>query len=89
MSIIEEVEELIFKVIAGREIINIEELSSWVEKKLKPNLVFFSKNEYTEACIDALKMINTVAATDYGTSRQRDKLQLWADITRGYLGEIC
>tara|TARA_Y100000294_G_scaffold122484_1_gene113911 strand:+ start:126 stop:1109 length:984 start_codon:yes stop_codon:yes gene_type:complete len=89
LSKIEEVEKLILKVIAGREITNAEELSSWVEKRLKPNLVFISKNEYTEACIDALKMINTVAATDYGTSRQRDKLQLWADITRGYLGEIC
>lgn len=40
-------------------------------------------------CVDALKILGTTAATDYGSSRQRDMGQLWADMTRGYLGEYA
>jgi hypothetical protein len=40
-------------------------------------------------CIDALKILGSTAATDYGSSRQRDLGQLWADMTRGYLGELA
>lgn len=40
-------------------------------------------------CVDALKILGTTAPTDYGSSRQRDLGQLWADMTRGYLGEYA
>jgi hypothetical protein len=40
-------------------------------------------------CINALKILKTTAAHDYGSSRQRDMGQLWADMTRGYLGEYA
>ena len=40
-------------------------------------------------CIDALKILKSTAATDYGSSRQRDLGQLWGDMTRGYLAEYA
>ena len=40
-------------------------------------------------CVSALKIVSNVAATDYGSSRQRDLGQLWADMIRGYLGEVA
>lgn len=40
-------------------------------------------------CIDALKILERTAATDYGSSRQRDLGQLWGDMTRGYLAELA
>lgn len=40
-------------------------------------------------CIDALKIVSTTAGTDFGSSRQRDFGQVWADMTRGYLGEYA
>jgi hypothetical protein len=41
------------------------------------------------ASINALKTYGQIAGTDYGSSRQRDKMQMWSDMTRGYLGEIA
>ena len=40
-------------------------------------------------CVSALKTVRNVAPTDYGSSRQRDLGQLWADMIRGYLGEVA
>lgn len=40
-------------------------------------------------CVDALKIIGTTAGTDFGSSKQRDLGQQWADMTRGYLGEYA
>jgi hypothetical protein len=40
-------------------------------------------------CINALKIVNSAAATDYGSSRQRDLGQHWGDLTRGYLAEYA
>ncbi len=40
-------------------------------------------------CVDALKILKRTAATDYGSSRQRDLGQLWGDMTRGYLAELA
>ena len=61
--------------------------ADWIIKRLLPNCVFIDENDYAEMCVDALKILGTTAATDYGSSRQRDLGQLWADMTRGYLGE--
>lgn len=61
----------------------------WVEERLFPNCSFIDENEYAEMCIDALKTVGSIAATDFGGSRQRDLGQMWADMTRGYLGELA
>lgn len=63
--------------------------TEWLEARLKPNTVFIPFDDYARMCVDALKILPTTAATDYGSSRQRDTAQLWADMTRGYLGEIA
>jgi len=68
---------------------NEEKFIQWIENRLKPNLFFLDKEDYLESCIDSLRTVYAVASTDYGSSRQRDKAQLWSDMTRGYLGEIA
>lgn len=62
-------------------------IENWIHNQLKPNLVFLDKKDYTEQALDALKTLSTQVLTDFGTSRQRDFGQAWADKTRGYLGE--
>lgn len=74
------------KAIAGGEIKN-DEIENWVSKRFLPNIVFIQENDYAKMCIDALKILGKTAPTDFGGSRQRDIAQLWADMTRGYLGE--
>ena len=63
------------------------EPNEWLENRFKPNLVFIDEQDYARMCVDALKILSNTAATDYGSSRQRDMGQLWADMTRSYLGE--
>lgn len=77
------------KALSGGESQTAEALSNWVEQRLIPNCIFIDENEYAKMCVDALKILENTAATDYGSSRQRDLGQLWADMTRGYLGEIA
>lgn len=62
---------------------------SWLNERFLPNIVKIDLSDYTRMCVDALKILGNTAATDYGSSRQRDLGQLWADMTRGYLGEIA
>jgi hypothetical protein len=64
-------------------------LTEWFDNRLVPNTVFITERGYSEMCIDALKILSTTAGTDYGSSRQRDMGQMWADMTRGYLGELA
>lgn len=40
-------------------------------------------------CVNALKFLLTTTATDFGSSRQRGLWQMWADMTRGYIGEYA
>lgn len=68
---------------------NDSSIVEWIENQLTPNLIFIDKAGYTEMCLDALKTLSTQALTDFGTSRQRDFGQAWADKTRGYLGEYA
>ncbi|MBI3795252.1 MAG: hypothetical protein HY280_11090 [Nitrospinae bacterium] len=61
----------------------------WFEKRFVNNLVSLTKDEYALMCVNALRILPGVSASDYGSSRQRDMGQLWADMTRGYLGEMA
>ncbi len=77
------------KAIAGGEINSDLNELQWFEQRFCPNVVFINEEGYTRMCVDALKILGLTAATDYGSSRQRDMGQLWADMTRGYLGEYA
>lgn len=73
----------------GSEITRDFDFNSWFENRYKNNIVFIDEVGYSKMCIDALKIVNTTAGTDYGSSRQRDLGQLWSDMTRGYLAEYA
>ena len=82
--------ELIFdKAAAGGEISSSISIEDWLNKRFLPHLVFIDEKGYSQMCIDALKILSKTAPTDYGSSRQRDLGHLWADMTRGYLGELA
>lgn len=82
--------KIITAAIQGRETTNEPSaIEQWIEKQLVPNTLLIDKDGYTEMCIDALKTISTQVLTDFGTSRQRDFGQVWADTIRGYLGEYA
>ena len=83
-------ERIISAAIQGRETLNGEDdIENWINNQLIPNTVLIDKSGYTEMCIDALKTTSTQVLTDFGTSRQRDFGQAWADMIRGYLGEFA
>lgn len=84
-----EARKILEKAYAGGEINNEIDEQTWYNLRFQPNVVFIDEAGYTEMCVDALKILGTTAATDYGSSRQRDLGQLWADMTRGYLGEYA
>lgn len=84
-----EAENIIEKAITGGEINSEVTLDDWINKRFLPNLVFIDEKGYSLMCIDALKILSKTAPTDYGSSRQRDLGHLWADMTRGYLGEYA
>lgn len=76
------------KAVEGGEI-NDENYQDWVDSRLITNSVFITSEEYSKMCVNALKILSTTAATDFGGSRQRDLGQMWADMTRGYIGEYA
>lgn len=84
-----EAKVIVSKAIAGGECLSPDQsdVEKWITERLLPNTVLIGLQGYTEMCVDALKIASGIAATDYGSSRQRDLGQLWADMTRGYLGE--
>jgi len=82
-----EAERILDKAVAGGEVGC--DFDEWINRRFLPNVVFIDENGYSQMCIDALKILSKTAATDYGSSRQRDLGQLWADMTRGYLGELA
>lgn len=59
---------------------DLEHLEEWVKGRFAPSCVQINKDEYARVCVNALKSIFGLAATDYGSSRQRDMGQLWADV---------
>lgn len=86
---VEEAGKIFEKALAGQEITKNSDFEAWLTERFIPNCVFIDEEGYTRMCIDALKILGKTAATDYGGSRQRDMGQLWADMTRGYLGELA
>ncbi len=64
-----------------------DDFINWFENRLKKNVIFLSKSDYEEMCLSSLKVLQNFPGTDFGSSRQRDFNQKWADTTRGYLGE--
>jgi len=85
----QEAEIIIEKAKAGKEITDSFTLDEWLETRFLPNCVLISEEGYTKMCVDALKILNSTASTDYGSTRQRDLGQSWSDMTRGYLGEYA
>jgi hypothetical protein len=83
----QEASKIIEKSIIGGEISDSFNFEQWVNERFIPNVVFIDRKGYAKMCVDALKILGRTAPTDYGSSRQRDLGQLWADMTRGYLGE--
>ena len=79
---------IVNKAIEGSEINNFN-FDQWLKRRFLPNLVFIDEDGSSKMCVDALKIMKGTAATDYGSSRQRDMGQMWADMTRGYLGELA
>ena len=75
------------KSLFGGEFLNDSDFENWFENRLKTNVVFLDKSDYEEMCLSSLKSLKNFAETDFGSSRQRDFNQKWADTTRGYLGE--
>lgn len=80
---------IVEKAIAGGEVTSSEQFDDWFTNRFVPSVVFVDEDGYAKMCIDALKILKGTAATDYGSSRQRDMGQLWADMTRGYLAEYA
>lgn len=56
---------------------------------LKDAYIELDESDYAKAAIYALYLAPRLAATDYGTTRQRDLAQLWTDALRGLLGEVA
>lgn len=84
-----EAEKILEKVFVGGEVRSEDYFGDWYKNRFVPNCVTIDEEGYAKMCVDALKILNSTAATDYGGSRQRDLGQLWADMTRGYLGELA
>ncbi len=83
-----EAELILEKALTGGET-DKDRAGEWLNERFIPNTVFIDEKGYAEMCIDALKILAKTSASDYGSSRQRDLGQLWADMTRGYLGELA
>ena len=75
------------KSLISGEFLDDSEFENWFKNRLTKNIVFLSKSDYEEMCLSSLKSLKNFAETDFGSSRQRDFNQKWADTTRGYLGE--
>lgn len=64
---------------------SVDELLEW----LSWSTVLLDEKDYLTATVHALSLAPKIAATDYGTARQRDLGQLVTDAVRGFLGEIA
>ena len=72
----------------GLDLDQFESLDEWA-KWLAWASVLLDERDYLTAAVHALSLAPHLAATDYGTARQRDLGQLWTDAIRGFLGEIA
>jgi len=81
-------EDLCEGAVRGLDVDQLGGINNWVEW-LGWSSVVLDENDYLKAALHALRLAPRMAATDYGTARQRDLGQLWADTIRGFLGEIA
>jgi hypothetical protein len=59
----------------------------WLSR-LDEQLVWLSTDEYARALIRGLSLAPSYAPIDFRTGGERDLVQIWADSTRGELGEL-
>ncbi len=81
-------EDLCEGAVRGLDVAELGGLDEWI-KWLGWSSVVLDENDYLTAALHALRLAPKLVATDYGTSRQRDLGQLWADSIRGFLGEMA
>jgi hypothetical protein len=81
-------EDLCEGAVRGLDVDQLGGLDRWIEW-LSWSSAALDEDDYLKAALHALRLAPRVAATDYGTARQRDLGQLWADTIRGFLGEIA
>jgi len=81
--------KILFKAKEGGEFKEDSECLEWYNERFKWATVSIDEDSYAQMCIDALKTVQFTAATDFGSTRQRDLGQLWSDMIRGYLGEYA
>lgn len=74
-------ENILDKALAGKEFSDDSDLERWLNERFLPNVIFIDEDGYAKMCIDALKILKSTSATDFGSSRQRDLGQLWGDMT--------
>jgi hypothetical protein len=80
--------ELCEGAVRGLDIDQFENYSEWISW-LSWSSIVLDENDYLKAALYALHLAPKLAATDYGTARQRDLGHLWTDIIRGLLGELA
>ena len=80
--------KLVNSAVTGGEIHKSFSFEMWLQQRASFGTVMLDSTDYVTALTHALRIAPNLAATDYGTSRQRDLGQLWTDVARGFLGEI-
>jgi len=79
-------EKLLRSAVKGGELMS-QNVDEWLSR-LDEQLVWLDINEYTRALIRGLSLAPSYAPIDFRTGGERDLVQIWADSTRGELGEI-
>jgi hypothetical protein len=79
--------ELCEGAVRGLDVNQFSGYDEWIAY-LKWASVSLDEDDYLKAALHGLYLAPKLAATDYGTSRQRDLGQLWTDSIRGFLGEV-
>ncbi|MHA1632761.1 MAG: hypothetical protein ACTSXC_08165 [Candidatus Freyarchaeota archaeon] len=82
------VDEVCEGAVRGLDVKQFKGIDEWVGW-LSWSSVLLNEEDYLTAATHALWLAPKLAATDYGTARQRDLGQLWTDTIRGFLGEIA
>ncbi|MFP3131113.1 MAG: hypothetical protein RXR51_06000 [Nitrososphaeria archaeon] len=80
-------EKLCEGAVRGLDVNQFSGYDDWIAC-LKWASVSLDEDDYLKAALHGLYLAPKLAATDYGTSRQRDLGQLWTDSIRGFLGEV-
>jgi len=84
----EQVTMILEGAVAGGEVKQCGSPEVWFRDRAGFSTVMLNSMDYVTALTQSLRIAPNLAATDYGSSRQRDLGQLWTDVARGFLGEI-